>query len=78
MFTRESIPALLEEALRNPQPRAALQRLVSRLLEMGAERGDLLPALEAFQARLAAQGQPEQAELILDLLDGFDGWCRVP
>lgn len=78
MFSGDSLPTLLEDALRDPHPRAALQRLAGRLLEMGAERGDLLPALEAFRAGLAAQGRTEQAELVLELLDGFDGWCRVP
>jgi hypothetical protein len=78
MFPRDSLPPLLEEALRSPQPRAALQRLTSRLLEMGAERDDLLPALEALLGRLDAAGQPEQADLLRELLDGFGGWCRLP
>jgi hypothetical protein len=68
----------LETALRAPSPRGRLQRLVTELMENGMERGELLPALEAFQARLASQGRADDADLILEIIDGLTTWCNIP
>lgn len=75
MLTNPNIPENLETALRAEHPRAALQRLVSLWMENGAERGDLLPALESYRDHLAAASRAEEAELIDELMEGFDGWC---
>lgn len=67
----------IEAALHTPQPRSALQKLMNALLEKGYERGDLLPTLEAYQASLAVQGRAEDADLILEIIDGLTGWCMT-
>ncbi len=71
-----SLEPRLETALQTPTPRAGLQKLMNELLERGYERSDLLPALEAFHAHLARQNRSEEADLILEIIDGFTGWCR--
>ena len=73
----QAITGQLEEALRAPSPRGRLQKLMAQMLEKGYERGDLLPALEAFQARLEREGRDEDAGLILEIIDGFTGWCMT-
>lgn len=67
----------IETALQAPEPRGALQKLMNVLLEKGYERVDLLPALEGCQARLAQQGRAEDADLILEIIDGLTGWCMT-
>lgn len=65
------------QALIDPQPRAALQRVMQRWLEAGMERPQILAALEGAQHQLREQNRHEQAEWVAELLDGLDGWCRV-
>lgn len=77
MFPSPNIPQSLEEALHSKHPRAALQHLVSVWMEWGAERGELLPALESFQNQLSASGRSDEADLIAEIMEGFDGWCVV-
>ncbi len=67
----------LEAALASPQPRARLQQLMADLLEKGAERDDLLPALETYRASLAAEGRGEAEDLIAEIIDGFTSWCNI-
>lgn len=71
------LPDLLEKALRAQAPRGALQKVISYLLEIGLERDQLLPALDAFREKLAAEGRADEEDLILELVDGFTGWCRL-
>jgi hypothetical protein len=72
------IQTQLEEALNAPQPRARLQALMAELLERGLERDEIFSALETCQLRLAETGRDADRELILEALDGFTGWCRLP
>jgi hypothetical protein len=67
----------LANALAGPNPRAQLQRLMNLWLENGGERDQILPALEAFRNRLAAEGRTADEELILEIMDGFTGWCSI-
>ena len=77
MDINQALAGRLEAALRSPKPRGQLQKLMSLLLEKGYERNDLIPALEAFQARLAAEGRAGDADLILEIIDGFTSWCAT-
>lgn len=72
----EAQEAILQ-ALADPQPRAALQRVMQRWLEAGLERPEILAALADAKQRLRAQNRDEQAEWVAELLDGLDGWCRT-
>ncbi len=67
----------LLEALAGPNPRAQLQHLMNLWLENGGERDQILPALDEFRAQLAQQGRTADEELILEIIDGFTGWCSV-
>lgn len=67
----------LETALRGDHPRLALQRLLTNLLETGHERDEIVAGLEAFRQKLAEENRADDDMLILDLMDGFSGWCRV-
>ena len=73
----QTLSVRLDEALRAPSPRGQLQKLMRQLLEKGYERGDLLPALEAYQSLLEREGRVEDAGLILEIIDGFTGWCMT-
>lgn len=77
MDVDQTFTTRLEEALHAPAPRGQLQKLMAALLEKGYERGDLLPALEAYQSRLAREGRADDADLILEIIDGFTGWCMT-
>ena len=73
----QTLSVRLDEALRGPSPRGQLQKLMRQLLEKGYERGDLLPALEAYQSLLEREGRADDAGLILEIIDGFTGWCMT-
>lgn len=66
----------LESALRDANPRLALQKLLAELLETGHERDEIVTGLEAFRRKLVEAQRMDDDELILDLMDGFNGWCR--
>ena len=72
---RTDLVSRLETALASPTPRARLQVLMGEMLENGLERDEIFPALQDFRTRLAQAGQASQAELIDEMLDGFNGWC---
>lgn len=71
------IVSRLESALASPQPRAKLQTLMAEMLEQGLERDEIFGSLEHFRARLAAEERMEDEQLILEMIDGFTGWCRL-
>jgi hypothetical protein len=65
----------LEAALQSEAPRARLARLMGELLEQGLERDEIFTTLQTYSARLHAAGRLEHADLLLETLDGFTGWC---
>ncbi len=68
----------LEAALHSGAPRARLQQLMAELLEKGYERDDLIPALQSFCDQLSQAGRTDDKDLILEIMEGFSGWCRLP
>ena len=67
----------LESALSSAQPRAQLQLLMAEMLEHGLERDEIFGALEHFRAQLTEAGRGDEEQLILEMMDGFTGWCRL-
>ena len=65
----------LDQALASPTPRSALQRVMAAWLETGLERPEITTRLSEAIQRARASGA--RADLLEELLDGFDGWCRV-
>ncbi len=69
--------AALLDALEEESPRAALQRVMAGMLERGLERDDILSILDAARHTLVETGREDDEALILELLDGLNGWCRI-
>ena len=76
-FAMVDLFSRLESALSSPQPRAKLSTLMAEMLEQGLERDEIFGTLEHFRARLAADQRVEEEQLILEMIDGFTGWCRL-
>lgn len=64
-------------ALESASPRSRLQVFMGQLLESGMERDEIFAALQGFRDRLSQAGRADDAELIDEMLDGFNGWCVI-
>lgn len=67
----------LLDALEDETPRAALQRVMAGMLERGMERDEILGILDAVRHTLVETGRDDDEALIVELLDGLNGWCRI-
>lgn len=65
----------IAQALASPTPRSALQRVMASWLESGLERPEITARLQQAISHARAAGVP--ADLLEELLDGLNGWCRV-
>lgn len=69
--------AALLDALETDAPRAALQRVMAGMLERGMERDEILAVLDGVRHTLIETGRNDDEPLIVELLDGLNGWCRI-
>lgn len=69
--------AALLDALEADAPRAALQRVMAGMLERGMERDEILGILDRVRHTLVETGRNDDEALIVELLDGLNGWCRI-
>ena len=72
-----SAQSALLDALETESPRAAIQRVMASMLERGMERDEILAILDSVRHTLVETGRNDDEPLIVELLDGLNGWCRI-